>query len=103
MPLSSEEIKKLLALPTNRGRGRHPKDWVDTSVRDYQTWFKLNHKLWDEEREHYAKCDNPDCKDYREGRNQHMVAEVDGTLMCRICFLDGYLLTPKDQLELPTN
>lgn len=101
MPLSIEEVKRLLALPQqNRGRGKKPKDWIDTSVRDYQTWFKLNHKLWDEKTDNYVECSNPNCQDDRTQRQ--MCAEVSGVLMCRICFLSEYMLVPAGQEQLPT-
>lgn len=100
MSLSNEQIQKLLAKsnePKSRG-GRKPKGWIDTSSRDYSTWFKLHHKLYDEEAEKFAECSNPNCTDTREGGQA--VAEVSGVLMCRICFLAGYMLTSPEQAEL---
>src|SRR4051812_19573411 len=92
MALTPEQIKKLLAMPDKRG-GRKPKGHVDTSVRDYQTWFKLATKMVDEEDpDKRVTCSNPDCLDRRENRTQ-LCAKIDDQWVCRICFLDSYLLS----------
>lgn len=99
MALTHEQIQKLLALPArNTQRGRKPKGWIDTTKRDYQTWFKLAHKLYDESQpDKRAICSNPNCQDTRDNK---LVAEVAGHLMCRTCFLSEYMLTVDLQTEL---
>lgn len=90
MPLTPEQIKHLLALPqaTGRGKGRKPKNHIDTSIREAVTWFKLGAKMVDQDTQELTKCENPDCTDTRPS---HLVAEVNGKLMCRRCFLNGWL------------
>lgn len=101
MPLSKAEINRLLALPSRRGGGK--KAGIDTSSRDYQTWFKLGTKMVDENSQELILCANPDCQDPRAlaGAGQGIVvAEVNGQYMCRYCFLSGWLLVSEDQLTL---
>lgn len=89
MALSPDQIKALLAIPSKRGgRGKGGKV-IDTSVRDYQTWFKLAHKILDKEEVDVEGCSNPNCVDPRVGRTI-LVAEVNGMAVCRYCFLDGF-------------
>lgn len=91
MPLSEEEINKLLSLP-RRGGGK--KKELDTSTRDYQTWFKLAIKMVDENTQELILCENPDCTDPR-GQGI-VVAKVNDKFMCRRCFLNGWLILPND-------
>lgn len=51
--------------------------------RTYDTWFKLE--------THYRECTNPHCIDPRkkEANEKTMVAEVNGSEICRYCFLEG--------------
>lgn len=88
MPLSPEEVNKLLNLSTRR-RGAK-KSGPDTSIRDYQTWFKLATKMVDEDTKELLHCANPDCLD--TDSKGGVVAEVNEQLMCRRCFLGGWLL-----------
>lgn len=98
MPLSNEQIKLLLALPQSQPRGRKPKGYIDTSVRDYWTWFKLNAKMYEEGApDGKPVCSNPNCADVRQ---QAMIADVNGVNICRLCFLGGYLLINPQQAEL---
>jgi hypothetical protein len=102
--LTPDQIKALLAKPQ-----RKPKQdkGIDTSVRDYRTWFRLAQHSLDRETGEHAVCDNPDCIDprpaltspYGEIRVQ-FVAEVSGRKMCRYCFLDGWLLEDPNQIGL---
>lgn len=87
MPLSEEEINKLLTLPSRR-RGK--KAGPDTSVRDYQTWFKLATKMVDEDTKELLHCANPNCLD--TDHRGSVVAMVNEQYMCRRCFLGGWLL-----------
>lgn len=86
MPLTIEEVNKLLSLPT---RTRKSKSGPDTSVRDYQTWFKLAQKMIDDDNT-LPECTNPNCPDKRE--YGAIVATVNGHDMCRLCFLAGWQL-----------
>lgn len=99
MSLSPEQIKQLLkqAESKNKGRGRRSKSFIDTSDRSVVVWFKLAHKLMDDETMEPAKCSNPNCTDTRRIQ---MCAEIDGILMCRRCFLDGYKLVIEGQQAL---
>jgi hypothetical protein len=89
MALSPDQIKALLAKPAKRGgRGKGGKT-IDTSVRDYATWYKLAHRILDKEAVDAIGCSNEECVDPRVGRTI-LVAEVSGIFMCRYCFLAGY-------------
>lgn len=55
-----------------------------TEPRTYATWFKLP--------THFAECSNLECIDPRvdkEKSGKTMVAEVNGSEICRYCFLAG--------------
>ena len=100
MSLTPEQVAHLLALPDKkRGGGR--KAGPNTSVRDHKTWFLLAHKLFDEETRELAICSNPQCPDTRS-KESAVIAEVDGILMCRICFLAGWksILSNPNQTKL---
>ena len=99
--LTPEQIKLLLAIPEKRRGGPRKKGGIDTTVRDHATWFKLAHKLFDEETQEMAECSNENCPDDRP-RARAVVAEVDGVLMCRHCFLAGWHTLNPDQQKLPT-
>lgn len=106
--LDQEAIAKLLAEDAAKPkRGGGPR--VDlTTTRDLQTWFKLNHHFClsnchhREERveqfpalaEHTRACWNPNCIDPRDpgDKGTQALTEVKGQMICRYCFLDGYLL-----------
>ena len=98
--LTSEQIKALLTKPekTKSSTGKV----IDASQRDSTTWFKLAHKLFDEETQETAKCSNPNCCDPRGGKGA-VVATVSGVKMCRYCFLDGYMLEIEGQTSLVNN
>jgi hypothetical protein len=83
MSLSQDDILKLLTKP-ERAKGKK----LDTSIRIVEVWFELQHKLYDEEKQEMAKCSNPSCTDPRA--RAQLVAEINGALMCRRCFLSGY-------------
>ena len=101
MSLTPEQIKLLLALPQRRGGGRKKSGGIDTKVRDHATWFKLAHKLFDEDTQEMAECSNTECPDDRP-KSMAVVAEVDGVLMCRHCFLNGWRTLNPNQQKLPT-
>lgn len=97
MPLTAEEVKALLALPPKTRGGRKSKNGIDTSERTVMVWFKLAHKMFDEETGELAHCQNENCQDTRE---HHLVVSVNGFLMCRRCFLDGWKLEVEGQQVL---
>lgn len=100
--LEPEAIAKLLAEDAAKPRrGGGPR--VDiTLTRDLPTWYKLNHHFClsgchhREERPHDGPraCWNPNCVDPRDpgDKGTQALAEVKGQMICRFCFLDGYLL-----------
>lgn len=98
--LNADQVKFLLAKSLEqsqrRGRGKG-KSGIDTSERTYQVWFKLAHKLFDENTEELTTCSNPNCSDTRE---HALVALVNSQNMCRKCFLDGYLLEIPGQQQM---
>jgi hypothetical protein len=63
--------------------GRKSKAIV-TEPREYSVWFKLS--------THFGNCANPTCGDPRERKTEEgntMVAMVNGSEICRYCFLAG--------------
>lgn len=103
MGLSADQIAALLAKPQGRqpatGRSKSGKA-IDTSVRNYETWFALAHNMLDQDSGEHLKCQNPNCIDPRP--KAPVVAEVSGQYMCRHCFLDGWLQIPTTQSQLGT-
>lgn len=94
MPLSPEQARALLIEDANkprRGGGGTKAD--PTEVREGQVWFKLSHHISE------TGCSNPNCVDPRPktDKGTKVVAEVKGQMICRYCFLDGYLTV------VPTN
>lgn len=101
MSLTDEQIKALLTVAEKPKRQRTKKasiDYVNQSSRTYENWFKLAHKLFDEETQDAPKCANPNCVD-RERRGA-LVANVVGVDMCRVCFLEGYMTIDSNQGQL---
>jgi aspartate carbamoyltransferase regulatory subunit len=88
MPLDPEKIARLLA-KKNAPKVRRSKNAPDTSIRDMETWFKLQTRMMNNETKELLKCENPNCVDKRH--KGILVAEVNGQFMCRYCFLDGWL------------
>jgi hypothetical protein len=99
--LTPEQIKLLLAIPERKRGGRRKSGGIDATVRDHATWFKLAHKLFDEVTQEMPECSNPECPDDRP-KARTVVAEVDGVLMCRYCFLSGWRTLNPNQQKLPT-
>ena len=86
--LTPQQITELLAGVSNRGRKK------DTSEpRTMDNWWKQTHRLL--YRPNYPeldiKCANPDCGDPRPEDKTILLGEVKNTLMCRYCWLNGYL------------
>lgn len=85
--LSTEEIMDLLA---NSGR-RTKRDTSEPRTMD-NWWPQTHHILYRPDHpELNIKCSNPDCGDPRPEDKTILLAEVKGTLMCRYCWLNGYL------------
>lgn len=76
--LSPEELEEVLRAPQPKKRKSKVLE------RSYHNWFyELSHI--------YGKCENPDCIDPRGGETA-MVAEVNGSKMCRFCFVGRWLI-----------
>lgn len=84
--LSINEALALLKEDKARGGGRTKAD--PTATRDLQTWFKLSHHIKE------SGCENPECVDPRPktDKGTNIVAEVKGQMICRYCFISGYLV-----------
>lgn len=86
--LTPEEIRNLIA-----GIGTRGKKKDSTEPRTENNWWRQTHRFI--YRPDYpdldVKCSNPDCGDPRPYDKGILLAEVKDTLMCRYCFLSGYL------------
>lgn len=106
MALSQDKIKQLLAQPQKKKRASKS---IDPNIRDIQTWFKLAPRVFGATMDEHPLCSNPNCTDDRPPRKtamgklvkmQHTIV-IDGTRMCRRCFLAGYgLAEPEEQLRI---
>lgn len=85
--LTAQEITDLLAGSSNRGRKR---DTTEPRVMD-NWWKQTHHILYRPDYDVEIKCANPDCGDPRPDDKTILLGEIKGTLMCRYCFLNGYL------------
>lgn len=86
--LTPEQIKELIAGAGRRGR---KKDSSEPRTTD-NWWRQIHHFLYRPDfPEIDIKCSNPDCGDPRPEERAILLAEVKNTLMCRYCFLNGYL------------
>jgi hypothetical protein len=103
--IDPEKIKALLAQPVKKRGG---KKVIDTSVRSYQTWFALGPKTRSEDGLSDLECQNDNCVDPRPAtisalgnkiKHQYVV-NINGVLICRFCFLDGYLLDDPNQEQM---
>lgn len=79
-PLDPSQIANLLK-PTRAPKG------LTTEPRVIEVWYKQNHIFKEE------GCDNPNCTDTRPrgDRGRSIMAKVGDKLMCRFCFLAGWL------------
>lgn len=76
--ISEDELDEVMRAPQSKPRKSKVLE------RSYHNWFyELQHT--------YATCENVDCIDPR-GTDSAMVAEVNGSSMCRFCFLAGWKL-----------
>jgi hypothetical protein len=94
MTLNSEQIQLLLKENKSRAKRGPRKD--ETEPRTVTVWFKLRHHIADFEHngvEVKPHCENPDCSDPRPStdRGRNVVSVVKGKMMCRYCFLSGWL------------
>lgn len=85
--LTAEQIAELLKTP-QRGRKKD-----SSEPRTPDNWWKQTHRLLyrPDHPNLDIKCSNPNCKDPRPEDVSIILGEVKGTLMCRYCFLNGYL------------
>lgn len=70
-----KETKSTFKLPGTTRTKR-----VDTSIRTYANWFKLPHTT-------HGECQVPSHDEERSTRKK-MVAEIDGVMVCRWCFIE---------------
>jgi hypothetical protein len=87
-PLDKDFIDNLLKAPQKVSRARKANDLTRVESRTYTVWFTL--------RQTFGVCSNPDCKDQRPLKTSDgnaMCIDVNGTTMCRLCFLDGFGVT----------
>lgn len=101
MPLDPEKIKRLMEVKNRPKpkRGGRKKGGIDVSIRTEETWFKLRTHFYNEQGER-AECENSECVDPRPPERGKLVAEIEGTWMCRYCFLDGFKSTNPAQEEI---
>lgn len=84
-PLSSDAIENLLKAPQREPRSRKANDLTKVESRTYTNWFTL--------RQEFANCNNPACTDTRPSKvadGTAMCINVNGIMICRLCFLDGF-------------
>jgi hypothetical protein len=65
--------------------GTRAKKVVDTTIRTYTIWFRLDRKNGD--------CENPNCEDPRRGTEKEKsirIAYIREKWMCMYCFVAGY-------------
>lgn len=87
LPVSDEELADL-----DTPSPRKSKSKIDTSIRTVETWFRIP---TGSSGTHFGFCENPDCEDQRPRKvaeGNAIVAEINGTTMCRLCFVKGYKL-----------
>jgi hypothetical protein len=85
--LTLEEIADLGISEKRKNKTSKGRKVVDTSTRNMDTWFQLPTTL--------GFCENEYCPDKRPRKIQEgnaMVATVNGKKMCRICYLNDWLL-----------
>jgi hypothetical protein len=96
MPLDAAKIQELLAkknAPRRTGGGGGRKKQHDPNDRSYKAWFALSQEIINKETNEPMRCENPSCVDPRPPvHGGQFVVEVNGKLMCRYCFVEGWLL-----------
>jgi|SRR5215471_14477695 len=99
MPLDPAKIKALLEKKQTRARTpRGARSKANLNDRSYQAWFKHDHILIKEKEPVF--CDNPDCIDVRDKKYGQVVVDLNGTKMCRFCFIEGWLVISENQSEI---
>lgn len=101
MTLDPDQISLLLKENKTRAKSGPKKD--ATEPRTVTVWFKLHHHIADFEHKGEVvipHCEHENCIDPRpttdKGRN--VVAVVKGQMMCRYCFLSGWLSDATEQV-----
>jgi hypothetical protein len=93
MGLTKEQIDALLAKKAARTRGGgRKKNEPNVDDRTYQTWFKMIHKLIDDDTGEMLNCSNEHCVDPRDRTNGQTCINIKGQWVCRYCFMDGWLI-----------
>jgi len=98
MPLDPEKIKHLMAVKNRPKVRKTRRSGPDTNIRTVATWFALQHRFMDNDTGEMLKCENTNCQDPRQ--KGIMVVEVNGTFMCRYCFLDGWKADNPEQVAI---
>lgn len=85
-PIDPSQIESLLKADDKREHDKRAsqikRKIFPTEPRTYDTWFTLP--------AHFGACTNPSCTDPRENMvGKTMVADVNGSDICRYCFLAG--------------
>jgi len=102
MPLDAEKIRELLAKQKQKASrktgGRSKTKARDPNDRSYKAWFALSQEIINKETQEPLRCENPDCWDPRPPKHGgQFVVEMGGKLMCRYCFVEGWLTSNPNQ------
>lgn len=105
MPLSPDQIKQILAKKeAKKTRSTGPRTSsgkrLDPNDRSVQAWFSLNHLMMNHDTNEMLWCSNPDCLDPRDKQYGQTVVEVNGSKMCRFCFVEGWLVANPAQATI---
>jgi len=107
MPLDPQKIKELLAKKaaprrSGGGGGRRSKKERDPNDRSFKAWFALSQEIINKDTNEPLRCENPSCIDPRPPvHGGQFVVEVNGKLMCRYCFVEGWLTSNPAQEQIP--
>ena len=85
-PMDLAAVKELLTKPAPPKTKRQSRK-LDTKDRSLTNWFKFSHQL---NPDGEFDCSNPNCLCPPEARGKRPTSEIDGTRMCRYCFVGGY-------------
>src|SRR5215472_5014034 len=101
MPLDPAKIRELLArkqAAPRRTGGRPKSKQRDPNDRSYKAWFALSSEILNKETNEPRRCENPSCIDPRPPRHGgQFVVEINGKMMCRYCFVEGWLTSNPNQ------
>ena len=103
MPLDPQLFAEILESKETRkrGGGGRKKAGPDLNDRTYLTWFKLIHKLIDDDTGEMLNCNNENCVDPRDRSLGQTCVNINGQWCFRYCFLDGWLVQDPAQTVMP--